>query len=172
MPPRQVLVRCIVINGRGEASTRYIPASEFGLWQYVMVNRHQIEVARAAVGLWVADAEYRRNDQLFSHTQGETPGLSLVDRVDLSLYDETLGICHLVRRFAASNDTRQLLGRLTARLADSQTQHEISPGHFVGAKEVPDLRRLARPITTLTDGLARAVVALAQPAALVQPTAG
>ena len=169
MPPRQILIRCTVVNGHGETSTRYVPASEFGLWQYVMVNRHHIEVVRAAVGLWVADAEYQRNDRLFERTldatQGGTPGLQAVDRVDLSLYDEALGMCHLVRRFAAAADTPQLLAHLLQRLANTETQNEISHGHFVGAKQVLDLRQLSRPITTLAGGgIARAVVALAQTA--------
>ena len=162
MPPRQILVRCAVVNGHGEMSTRYIPASEFGLWQYVMVNRHNIEVVRAAVGLWVADAELQHNDRYFDRTQGGSTRLQEVDRVDLSLYDEALGMCHLVRRFADRADTSQLIARLLQRLADAQPQHETCHGHFVGAKDVPDLRRLSRPLATLTGGIAGAVVALAR----------
>ena len=166
MSPRQILIRCTVVNAKGDTSTRYIPASEFGLWQYAMVNRHRIEVVRASVGLWVGDAEYQRNDQLFERTlesdEGGAAGLQRVDRLDLSLYDEKLGMCHLVRRFCGHVDTATLIVRLTERLGSADAQHEITAGHFVGAKDVPDLRRLSRPIATLTDNITRAVVALTQ----------
>jgi hypothetical protein len=53
--PSQKLVRC-EIRRRGSTGTgsyRFIPLEIFGLWEYLMVSRHDFEVVRPVASLWL-----------------------------------------------------------------------------------------------------------------------
>ena len=155
MPPRQLLVCATVRRMRraasqdGQDSHRFVPVSEFGLWQYAMFNRHGLEVASAEVGVWMPDDEWQRHMSVFKNGQSPLP----VDRVDVSLFDEHLGICHLVRRFAQRTDLPALNQRLAQHLGPGDFRPEVSEGMFTGARPVTDLRRLARPMAAFADDL-------------------
>lgn len=154
MPPRQLLVRATLRRTRAgipQESTRFVPVGEFGLWQYVMANRHGLEVSAASIGVWVPDAEYTRHAALFR--QGDAT--EAVDRVDVSLFDERLGICHLVRRFALRADLPALNHRLAQHLGPGDYRPELHEGVFTGGREVTDLRRLSRPMSALADDAPR-----------------
>ncbi len=152
MPPRQLLV-CATVrrlrSGVSHDSHRFVPVSEFGLWQYAMFNRHGLEVVNAQIGVWMPDDEWQRQMSVFK--SGEPP--LQVDRVDVSLFDEQLGICHLVRRFAQRRDLPALNQRLAQHLGPGDFRPEVSEGMFAGARPVADLRRLARPMAALADDL-------------------
>ena len=45
---RQLLVRCMVRNRDAEISVRFVEHGLYRLWQYMMVNKHNIEVEDAA----------------------------------------------------------------------------------------------------------------------------
>ena len=152
MPPRQLLV-CATVRrpraGAAQLSQRFVPISEFGLWQYAMFNRHGLDVVAATIGVWMPDAEWQRHLNLF---KGAEPPIH-VDRIDVSLFDEQLGICHLVRRFSQRDDLPALNQRLAQHLGPGEFSPEVSEGVFTGARPVADLRRLARPMAAFADDL-------------------
>lgn len=50
----QKLVRCEVDRGDGRpASPRFVPIEIFGLWEYLMVHRHEFRVAGRNASVWV-----------------------------------------------------------------------------------------------------------------------
>jgi hypothetical protein len=51
------LVRCHLDGGGGasEANRRYVPLSEFGLWQTLMEHRHQRRVTIEEVSVWIPE---------------------------------------------------------------------------------------------------------------------
>ncbi len=156
MPERQVLVRAVVRRTRTgipQESTRYVPVGEFGLWQYAMSNRHGLEVTAASIGVWLPDREFERHPEIFRGTGG----VQQVDRVDVSLFDDQLGICHLVRRFAAREDLPALNHRLAQHLGPGDYRPEVTEGVFAGARAVTDLRRLSRPMAAIADDMPRVV---------------
>ena len=155
MPDRQVLVRATVRRARAatfQDSTRFVPVGEFGLWQYAMANRHGIEVTAASIGVWLPDSEFERHPEIFRGAGGAQH----VDRVDVSLFDERLGICHLVRRFAAREDLPALNHRLAQHLGPGDYRPEVIEGVFTGARAVADLRRLSRPMAAIADDMPHA----------------
>lgn len=169
MAPRQILIRCQVANSNGELSSRYVPAGEFGLWQHALSTRHNIEVVSARIGLWVTAEEFEKNGARYDRAgdsfgiendgqDAEPDELKAVDRLDLSIYDEELGLCHLVRRFCLRREMTSLANRLSERLLQGlrvragalDVQQEVSAGYFVGSRPVKDLRRVARPLSALS----------------------
>ena len=49
------LVRCDVMRGAGSTtlSTRYVPLEIFGLWEYLMSERHGFRVSEPRASLWL-----------------------------------------------------------------------------------------------------------------------
>jgi hypothetical protein len=49
------IVRCRLDGSISEATRRYIPLSEFGLWQTLMENRHRRHVTVEEVSVWLPE---------------------------------------------------------------------------------------------------------------------
>jgi hypothetical protein len=49
------IVRCRLDGTVSEANRRYVPLSEFGLWQGLMENRHRRHVTVEEVSVWIAE---------------------------------------------------------------------------------------------------------------------
>src|SRR5688572_7861347 len=49
------IVRCRLNGPASEATRRYIPLSEFGLWQNLMESRHQRRVTVEEVSVWIPE---------------------------------------------------------------------------------------------------------------------
>ncbi|MBI4364464.1 MAG: hypothetical protein HY568_03455 [Candidatus Latescibacteria bacterium] len=50
----QKLVRCEIRkpDSTGPATVRFVPLEIFGLWEFLMRNKHRFEVARSVASLW------------------------------------------------------------------------------------------------------------------------
>jgi hypothetical protein len=50
----QKLVRCEIRKpgSTGEATVRFVPLEIFGLWEFLMRNKHRFEVTRSVASLW------------------------------------------------------------------------------------------------------------------------
>lgn len=154
MGPRQILTRCEVRSRDGSKGVRFIPLAELGLWQQVMAARHGLQVLSAGVGLWLGDDEYDPNAPWLA--QAGKP--EAVDRLDLTLFENNLGFCHLVRRYTASNDILELRDRLLSHLAvhtnPANLHQEITGGQFVLTHAMSDLRKLTNPLSAADAGVA------------------
>lgn len=154
MAPRQILTRCDIRSRDGSKGLRFVPLAELGLWQHVMAARHGIQVLAAAVGVWIGDEEFDRSEAWLARAGQPEP----VDRLDLTLFDDDLGLCHLVRRYTASSDVMDLRDRLLDHL-DRHTNpanihQEITNGQFVLTHAMSDLRKLTNPLTAADAGVA------------------
>jgi hypothetical protein len=49
------IVRCRLDGAAGEANRRYVPLTEFGLWQNLMQTRHQRSVMVEEVSVWIPE---------------------------------------------------------------------------------------------------------------------
>ena len=50
------MVRCRLDGSQEFGALRYVPLAEFGLWQYLMENKHGRQVAVEQVSVWVPEA--------------------------------------------------------------------------------------------------------------------
>ena len=98
--PSQRIVRCEVSRGAAVASTsvRYIPMEIFGLWEYLMVNKHGFNVDGKQASLWI-DAE-ESPDIRSSETRFDD-----VTEVTLFVYSDTDGMFSRVTRSSRSSTT-------------------------------------------------------------------
>lgn len=55
MPDRVPMVRCRLDGKADSAALRYVPMAEFGLWQYLMENRHHRQVSVDQVSIWIPE---------------------------------------------------------------------------------------------------------------------
>ena len=55
VPDRVPMVRCRLDGSEEFAALRYVPLAEFGLWQYLMENKHGRQVAVEQVSVWVPE---------------------------------------------------------------------------------------------------------------------
>ena len=55
VPDRVPMVRCRLDGAPEFAALRYVPLAEFGLWQYLMENKHGRRVAVEQVSVWVPE---------------------------------------------------------------------------------------------------------------------
>jgi hypothetical protein len=54
-PDRIPMVRCRLDGGQEFSDLRYVPLSEFGLWQYLMETKHHRRVLVEQVSIWVPE---------------------------------------------------------------------------------------------------------------------
>lgn len=55
LPDRVPMVRCRLDGAKDFAALRYVPLAEFGLWQYLMENKHGRRVMVEQVSVWVPE---------------------------------------------------------------------------------------------------------------------
>lgn len=114
---RYFLVRCEMLNRDGARSVRYVEHQNFRLWQYLMANKHHLQVDRASLCLWLAEAEWQQQPGYFK-AAGNNEAVALLR---FELFDEANAIHDRIQRFAASAVAQQLQTRLLQRVPQ-QTQ--------------------------------------------------
>lgn len=129
---RQLLVRCMIVNTDGDLSHRFVEHNLFNLWQYVMENRHGLQVLRSENCIWLPAREYERQRPYFDNV-GE---VEAVDRIHIALFDPESGIVHAQQRFTSANDvelaTQGLLRQYSHDTRESDDfVFEIDPGFAV-----------------------------------------
>jgi hypothetical protein len=53
------MVRCRLDGSSEFAALRYVPLAEFGLWQYLMENKHHRQVSVDQVSVWVPEDAFQ-----------------------------------------------------------------------------------------------------------------
>ena len=97
---RHLLMHCEVTNRRGETSERFVDHAEFGLWQYLLKQKHHLAVSASEPCIWVPDEQCRQHDKLFAHAAFQMP----VCRLTHQSYDERTGVTEKRMRFVPSAD--------------------------------------------------------------------
>ncbi len=145
-PHRHTLVRCRVTNRDSHESVRFIEQDHFRLWQYMMANKHGLLVREVAPCLWLPDAEYAANADLFDRSGTTEP----VTRLTFAVYDSATGLCNTMQRFVPSQETDQLREHLLQRVpldlrASDDFVMEQQRGYAV-IKTGADVSRLGLPL--------------------------
>jgi hypothetical protein len=126
---RVVLVRCVVDNRNGSESLRFIEQTHYRLWQYMMVNKHDLRVRAAAVALWLPATEFEHKEQIFSRSGTA----EAVDRIAFAVYDRSSGLVNTIQRFCPRSDTEQLRNILLARFPeDVRASDDFTTEHSAG----------------------------------------
>ena len=147
---RQLLVRCSVRNRAGETSTRFIEQSLFRLWQYMMSNKHGLQVERVEVSLWLPEQEWQAQHELFQ----QAGPVEEVKRISFAVYDAGSKLCNTLQRFVLAAEADRvkelLLERLPADVKDAQTSGdyamEVEGGYAVIREDIADLTSLGQPL--------------------------
>jgi hypothetical protein len=145
---RQLLVRCDVTNSDDEQSLRFVEYSVYRLWQYMMANKHGIRVDSAAMCLWLPEAEWHAQSDMFQHA-GTSES---VNRINIAIYDHATSFCNTIQRYvpiAESGRVQELLMRripMAARESDDVVM-EIDSGIAIVREGLADLVNLGYALT-------------------------
>ena len=151
---RQLLVRCDVTNTRKEPSVRFVEHSVYRLWQYMMANKHDILVEQARLCLWLPEAEWATQREVFQHA-GKAES---VNRINIAIYDREASFCNTVQRFVPAADCQRVQELLLKRVPVA-TRHsedlvmEVDAGVAIVRDDLADLVNLGHALTDaqLTD---------------------
>jgi hypothetical protein len=111
----QKLVRCELRKpGEDAGSVRYVPLEIYGLWEFLMRNKHRFEVARSVASLWIDVDE--NPEVAYGENQYER-----VTEVTLLRYSESDGMFSKVNRYFPTQECSELKNLL---LRHYETVHE------------------------------------------------
>jgi hypothetical protein len=103
----QKLVRCEIVregesNGEPNRGTvRYVPLDIFGLWEFLMRNRHRFRIAQQVASLWI---DVDENPEV-AYGEGQ---YERVTEVTLLLYSERDGMFGRVNRYFPTQECPEL----------------------------------------------------------------
>jgi hypothetical protein len=99
----QKLVRCEIrrSDAAGDATVRYVPLEIFGLWEFLMRNKHRFEVRRSVASLWIDVDE--APEAAYGENQYER-----VTEVELLRYSDRDGMFSRVSRYFPTAEYPQL----------------------------------------------------------------
>jgi hypothetical protein len=123
----QKLLRCEIRprGGSGRVSARYIPLEIFGLWEYLMVHRHEFEISEPRASLWL-DMEDSPEAAYGDHQYER------VTEVTAYVYSGRDDMFTRARRYFASEDCERLKSIFLAHYHENggrlQTQIRERPG--------------------------------------------
>ncbi len=99
----QKLVRCEIrrSDAAEDATVRYVPLEIFGLWEFLMRNKHRFEVRRSVASLWIDVDE--TPEAAYGENQYER-----VTEVELLRYSDRDGMFSRVSRYFPTVEYPQL----------------------------------------------------------------
>jgi hypothetical protein len=147
---RQLLVRCSVRNRDGETSVRFIEQNLFRLWQYMMANKHGLQVERVEVSLWLPEHEWQAQHELFQ----QAGPVEEVKRISFAIYDAGAKLCNTLQRFVLAAEVDKVKGLLLERLpanvkeqgASGDYAMEVEGGYAIIREDIADLASLGQPL--------------------------
>ena len=102
------------LEATGTATVRFVPLEIFGLWEFLMRNKHRFEVTRSVASLWI-DVE-ETPEAAYGENQYER-----VTEVQLLRYSEQDGMFSRVSRYFPTSEypvLKELLLRHYASVSD------------------------------------------------------
>lgn len=141
-------MRCGTSNSSGDPGVRFVEHSLFRLWQYMMANKHNILVENAELCLWLPEAEWRGQSELFQRAGA----VHAVHRLSVAIYDPATGHCDTLQRFTSAADSAQLqqllLERIPAdRRATGDFTMQVEEGRAIVRQGLADLITLGYTLT-------------------------
>lgn len=134
----QKLVRCeLRKQGDGTGSVRYVPLEIYGLWEFLMRNKHRFEVCRSVASLWIDVDE--NPEVAYGENQYER-----VTEVTLIRYSEHDGMFSKVNRYFPTQECSELKN-LLLRHYDSVLEPG-TPGLQLRERQGVWIRREARRV--------------------------
>lgn len=137
----QKLVRCQVANRYRETSIRFIEIDAFKLWEYLMTSKHGLRVGEPTLCLWVDDAEYKRNANVFDRA-GD---VEAVNRIVVDLFDREYGFSQTVTRYARTAESDRVVEILRSHIPPQLCNSEACQIEVIGGRVVqqwhPNARR-------------------------------
>jgi len=133
----QKLVRCEIRRQRDSVlgTVRYVPLEIYGLWEYLMRNRHEFDVAGHVASLWIDVDE--SPEAAYGESQYER-----VTEVTLLRYSERDGMFGKVSRYFPTQECPELKKLL---LRHYETTHEPgAPGLQLRERHVIWIKREPR----------------------------
>lgn len=133
--PSQKLVRCEIRhdgNGSG-ASVRYVPLEIFGLWEFLMTEKHGFSVCDSRASLWL-DME-DAPEAAYGESQYER-----VTEVTVFVYSDRDGMFTRVCRYFPTSDCETLKPIFLAHYPDGgriSSQVRERPGIWIRREEAP-----------------------------------
>ena len=112
---RQKLIRCNVIGKAGSDSVRMVELENFRLWEYLMTNKHGLQVHNLFLCLWVCEEEYIENENVYSHA-GKA---DQVNHIVVELYDDEYGFTNTINRFVPDEETDKVVKIHTSHIPKS-----------------------------------------------------
>jgi len=99
----QKLVRCEIRRPGADtdSTVRYVPLEIYGLWEFLMTQKHRFEVTRSVASLWIDVDE--TPEAAYGENQYER-----VTEVQLLRYSERDGMFARVSRYFPTSDCAQL----------------------------------------------------------------
>jgi hypothetical protein len=126
----QKIMRCEIrrVGSTGPTTERFVPLEIFGLWEYLMVHKHDFEVLNPQASLWL-DME-DSPDTAYGETLYER-----VTEVTAFVYSERDGMYMRARRYFASDRCEELkrifLSHYESSDASIQTHLRERPGVYL-----------------------------------------
>lgn len=101
----QKLVRCEIKRAGNVGTVRYVPLEIFGLWEFLMREKHQFEISASVASLWIDVDE--NPEVAYGENQYER-----VTEVTLLRYSEADGMFSKVNRYFPTEEYPELKGLL------------------------------------------------------------
>ena len=126
------LVKCEVKNPISQKiQVRYIPLSEFELWEHLLKERHKIEVLNKRTMIWVDTKEYENNKGIYSRFFQEG-----VTKITLYLASKEDEMFIPVIRFLPKDNYQQLKSILLSHYQGQEIENIIEEdGHYINAED-------------------------------------
>ncbi|MBV1905903.1 MAG: hypothetical protein KUG75_07490 [Pseudomonadales bacterium] len=146
---RQTLVRCQLNNEQGVQSTRFIDKSQFQLWRYMMIHKHDFTITAATPCLWIPLEEFEKQDKLFNQA-----GINhAVMQLSMAIYDPKTALCDTLQRFVPREDSDIVKNILLERIPEDLRASENFVMQSIDGIAILHKTRLdtAQPGSTMTN---------------------
>lgn len=115
----------------------------FKMWEFLLKSRHGLQVVEPALCLWVSEAAFNDNAEIFDHAGKVVK----VDRIAIHIFDVEYSFTHTIERYSLADETEQVVAVLRSHIPDESQdndlyQIEIMPGSIILKQPNPKERRL------------------------------
>jgi|TARA_B100002003_G_scaffold238369_1_gene256501 hypothetical protein len=108
-----MLTKCVTIDKNGKERPRYVEFENFRLWEYLVTHKHGLKIEREVTCIWLSEEEFSKNESIHYHSGEVEP----VNRLVISIFDESVGYCSVTERFTHKSDSLKQLDVLNSHFS-------------------------------------------------------